>query len=85
MRRSMPWALVLLLFGYAAAAQGPVRLDAVNYSLPKSLTGAPGNAAAGKEVFISHKLGNCVACRAVTSLKSGEFHGQFGPSLYGDI
>ena len=83
MRRSMPWALVLLLFGGAVAAQEPIKLDVVDYSLPKSLTGKLGNADAGKKVFISRTLGNCLACHAVTSLKSEEFHGEFGPSLDG--
>jgi L-cysteine S-thiosulfotransferase len=66
-----------------ASAQDPIKLDIVNVTLPKSLTGASGNADAGKKVFLTRTLGNCLACHEVTSLKSEEFHGEFGPSLDG--
>ncbi|HTO64322.1 MAG TPA: sulfur oxidation c-type cytochrome SoxX [Bradyrhizobium sp.] len=64
-------------------AQEPIRLDAVDGALPKALTDQPGNADAGKKVFLTRTLGNCLACHQVTSLKSEEFHGEFGPSLDG--
>ncbi|RTM14323.1 MAG: sulfur oxidation c-type cytochrome SoxX [Bradyrhizobiaceae bacterium] len=87
MRRSLTAAFALCLSACGALAQEPVKepikLDVVNDSLPKSLTGAPGDAAAGKKVFLTRTLGNCLACHQVTSLKSEEFHGEFGPSLDG--
>ncbi|MDA9466996.1 sulfur oxidation c-type cytochrome SoxX [Bradyrhizobium sp. CCBAU 53415] len=91
MRRSLAAAFALCLSAGGALAQEtareptkePIRLDVVNDSLPKSLTGAPGNAAAGKKVFLTRTLGNCLACHQVTSLKSEDFHGEFGPSLDG--
>ncbi|MDE2375980.1 sulfur oxidation c-type cytochrome SoxX [Bradyrhizobium sp.] len=83
MQRSRVAALALCLWAAAASAQEPIKLDVVNDSLPKSLTGAPGNAGAGKKVFLTRTLGNCLACHQVTSLKSEEFHGEFGPSLDG--
>ncbi|CCD91499.1 putative monoheme cytochrome c sulfur oxidizing protein(SoxX) [Bradyrhizobium sp. ORS 375] len=69
----------------SATARGdePIRLDVVDYAIPKSLTGATGNADAGKKVFLTRTLGNCLACHQVSSLKSEEFHGEFGPSLDG--
>ncbi len=83
MRRSMPAALLVLLFAAGAAAQQPIKLEIVDGALPKSLTGTPGNPDAGKKVFLTRTLGNCLACHKVTSLKSEEFHGEFGPSLDG--
>ena len=83
MQRTLATAVALLLLGAAAAAQEPIRLDIVDGSLPKSLTGASGNADAGKKVFLTRTLGNCLACHQVTNLKSEEFHGEFGPSLDG--
>lgn len=83
MQRSLAIAVALLLIAARASAQDPIKLDIVDDSLPKSLTGAPGNADAGKKVFLTRTLGNCLACHEVTSLKSEEFHGEFGPSLDG--
>ncbi|OKO87966.1 cytochrome C [Bradyrhizobium sp. NAS80.1] len=87
MRRSLAAAFALCLSAGGVCAQEPIKepikLDIVNDSLPKSLTGAPGNADAGKKVFLARTLGNCLACHQVTSLKSEEFHGEFGPSLDG--
>ncbi len=34
-------------------------------------------------MFLTRTLGNCLACHKVTSLRSEEFHGEFGPSLDG--
>ena len=48
-----------------------------------SLTGAPGDAAAGKEVMTNRGLGNCIACHQVTDLQDHPFHGEVGPSLDG--
>ncbi|WP_028137425.1 sulfur oxidation c-type cytochrome SoxX [Bradyrhizobium japonicum] len=83
MRRSLAAAFAWCLTIGSACAQESIKLDVVDDSLPKSLTGAPGDAAAGKKVFLTRTLGNCLACHQVTSLKSQEFHGEFGPSLDG--
>ncbi len=87
MRRLLAAAFTLCLAAGGAIAQEPaktpIKLDIVNDSLPNSLTGASGDAAAGKKVFLTRTLGNCLACHQVTSLKSEEFHGEFGPSLDG--
>src|SRR5512143_305974 len=83
MRRSLAAAFVIGLSVGSACAQEPIKLDIVSDSLPKSLTGAAGNADAGKKVFLTRTLGNCLACHQVTSLKSEDFHGEFGPSLDG--
>ena len=67
----------------AAARAEPIRLSVVDDSLPRSLTGKPGDPGAGKKVFLGRALGNCLACHAVSALNAEEFHGEFGPSLDG--
>lgn len=52
-------------------------------AIKESLTGAPGDAAAGREAFANRKLGNCLACHANADLKDQLFHGEVGPSLDG--
>lgn len=52
-------------------------------SIPASLTGAPGDADRGREIFINRKLGNCLGCHAVTELAAEPFHGEVGPPLDG--
>ena len=47
-----------------------------------SLTGVPGDPAAGAEVLSNRGLGNCVACHQVSSLEAA-FQGNVGPSLDG--
>ena len=48
-----------------------------------SLTGVPGDAAAGREVFAGRRLGNCLACHENTELADQPFHGEVGPMLDG--
>ncbi|WP_371926978.1 sulfur oxidation c-type cytochrome SoxX [Bradyrhizobium sp. WD16] len=83
MRLMLAAAFCVALSGLGAKAQEPIKLAIVNDSIPQSLTGQPGNAEAGKKVFLTRTLGNCLACHEVASLKSEEFHGEFGPSLDG--
>lgn len=48
-----------------------------------SLTGVPGDPAAGREVFINRGLGNCLACHENSDLADQPFHGEVGPVLDG--
>lgn len=50
-------------------------------TIEQSLTGEPGDAFAGLEVFIDRKLGNCVACHTNFDVKAMQFLGNIGPSL----
>jgi|TARA_R110000787_G_scaffold119786_4_gene230686 sulfur-oxidizing protein SoxX len=68
-----------------AAAQevSPVDVSFDEYgAIAVSLSGAPGDAAAGQEVMSERSLGNCVACHQVTALEAA-FQGNVGPSLDG--
>ncbi len=53
-----------------------------DFTIEESLTGTPGDAAAGEKSFVGRKKGNCLACHAVDQLKnSQQFHGEVGPDL----
>jgi len=52
-------------------------------TVAKSLTGAPGDAASGREVFLNRKQGNCLACHKNSDMAAEPFHGEVGPSLDG--
>ncbi|WP_315705719.1 MULTISPECIES: sulfur oxidation c-type cytochrome SoxX [unclassified Bradyrhizobium] len=83
MRSWLPAACLYLLLASTVQADEPIVLTVVDGALPKSLTGTAGNADAGRKVFLTRTLGNCLACHQVSSLKSEEFHGELGPSLDG--
>ncbi|MGB7288407.1 MAG: sulfur oxidation c-type cytochrome SoxX, partial [Salaquimonas sp.] len=48
-----------------------------------SVSGVAGDAKEGRGVFASRKLGNCLACHAVSDQKDQLFHGEVGPPLDG--
>ena len=68
----------------AAFAAPPAPGDVVyeDGAVAQSLTGAPGDPAAGK-VLMNKGSGNCIACHAVSDLSELQFHGEIGPSLDG--
>lgn len=69
-----------------AAWAGTVAPDDVKFeeeTIVMSLTGEPGDAARGRDVFINRKLGNCLACHVNTEIKEQLFHGEVGPPLDG--
>lgn len=78
---------VLLATAMAGAAiAGPVAPDDVKFedgAVSASLTGAAGDPAAGRKVVSDRKLGNCLACHAISDQSEQLFHGEVGPSLDG--
>lgn len=66
-----------------AGEMAPTDIKFEEGALAESLTGKPGDPAAGREVVSSKSLGNCVACHAVTDLADVPFHGEIGPPLDG--
>lgn len=51
-------------------------------SISQSLTGKPGDPAAGREVAINRRQGNCLACHELP-IPEQPFHGEVGPDLNG--
>lgn len=66
----------------AGTAIGPNDVQTIDEET-QSLTGKPGDPAAGAEIFASRKQGNCLACHANSDLSDQLFHGDVGPSLDG--
>ncbi len=79
-------ASVAIFAATVAVAEG-VSPDNVTYSeygeVEASLSGQPGDAAAGLEIMVSRGKGNCIACHQVTALEEYPFHGEVGPTLDG--
>ncbi len=86
MRKIVSTAIVALgMTGLVVAADvtAPEDVKVENLAISASLTGAPGNAEEGKNVFSNRKLGNCLACHANSDMADQLFHGEVGPSLDG--
>ncbi|WP_406600872.1 sulfur oxidation c-type cytochrome SoxX [Microvirga rosea] len=66
----------------ATASYEIVEVDGVA-SIPKPLTAKRGDSQEGLKVVAGRRLGNCLACHQISSLRSEEFHGEFGPALDG--
>ncbi len=83
---------VLIAAGFAAAISTASFAEVVAPSNVKftedgavemSLTGAGGDATAGKQAFINRKQGNCLACHVNDDANEQSFHGEVGPPLNG--
>ena len=67
----------------AAGVTPPQDVVITDMAIGQSLTGAAGDPAEGRKVFVNRSLGNCLACHAVTALEDEQFHGEVGPPLDG--
>ena len=76
-------ALFIAGNAFAGSAVAPGDVEMVDGVVEASLTGAAGNAAEGRKVFADRKLGNCLACHAVSDQSEQLFHGEVGPELDG--
>ncbi len=78
-------AVATSLAAFAAHAEevAPTAVSFADGAVEQSLTGVPGDPASGREIVGSKKLGNCVACHAVSDLADVPFHGEIGPMLDG--
>jgi len=88
MKRAIAFASLMataLAAGAAGAeplAPGDVKFNG-DLAVETSLTGQPGDAEAGATVVVDKKLGNCLACHAISKMSDQLFHGNVGPSLDG--
>lgn len=69
-----------VLFGALSASADAAEYKIVDETIPVSLTGKPGDPAAGRKIAISRKKGNCLACH-VMPIPEEQFHGEVGPDL----
>ena len=71
-----------------SASAGGVAPSDVSFSedngmVMASVSGEPGDAAAGREAFANRKQGNCLACHVNADMPEQQFHGEIGPALDG--
>jgi len=81
MKRVHPLAALALcsLPTVCAASEAPVAYQVQNDSIPRSLTGAPGDAARGRQI-VAGRDGNCLLCHSIP--ETGERHmGNVAPPL----
>lgn len=85
MKRTIVAITALVLGSTSAYAEvvAPTNVMFEDGAVSKSLTGTPGDAAAGAKAFSNRKQGNCLACHANTDMADQPFHGEVGPSLDG--
>jgi sulfur-oxidizing protein SoxX len=75
--------LALNLSAAFADAVGPNDIAMVDAVVAESLTGVAGDPAAGRDIMINRKLGNCLACHVNSEIPEQPFHGEVGPPLDG--
>ena len=61
----------------------PTAVAYTDGAIETSLTGGPGDAAAGKTVMTTASLGNCVACHQIGTIPEADFQGDIAPPLDG--
>jgi len=85
MKRSIVAITALFLGTTSAYAEvvAPTNVMFEDGAVAASLTGAPGDAAAGRKAFLNRKQGNCLACHVNSDMADQPFHGEVGPSLDG--
>ncbi|HCP80568.1 MAG TPA: sulfur oxidation c-type cytochrome SoxX [Octadecabacter sp.] len=82
MKRTILTAAVIGLGTIAVAETAPNEITFGEYGqIETSLSGQPGDPAAGLEIMVARGKGNCIACHQVTALEEYPFHGEVGPSL----
>ena len=76
-------AAALMATMATADAVKPMDVAFMDGTVEASLTGQPGDPAAGRKVFANRKQGNCLACHVNADLAEESFHGEVGPPLDG--
>lgn len=73
----------MLAFGTASAETAADAVEIVDGVVAQPIGDKPGDAAAGRELAADRKMGNCLACHAISDLDELPFHGEVGPPLDG--
>lgn len=80
------WLVSVVALTIATPAVSETAPTAVAYAegaIETSLSGVPGDAAAGKKVMTTASLGNCVACHQIEAMPEVQFQGNIAPPLDG--
>ena len=81
MKPTLTLALLIAVAGSAVAQVASYKV--VGDGIPQSLTGKPGNAAAGRALLASRAAANCLQCHAVKKDRDLAAGGDKGPALDG--
>lgn len=78
---------VILTASAGLAMSAEVAPDDVSFtddgSIEQSLTGGPGDVAAGRVAISTKSIGNCVSCHVISEMADIPFQGNVGPPLDG--
>jgi sulfur-oxidizing protein SoxX len=74
---------LLATSAFASGVIAPGDVMVKDNAIETSVTGVAGDPAEGRKTFADRKLGNCLACHAVSDLSEQLFHGEVGPELDG--
>lgn len=79
------FALIALAATSALGAQpiAPAQVAIENGAYAQSLTGVPGDPAAGRAAASNRAKGNCMTCHPITDMSDLPFHGDLAPTLDG--
>ena len=85
MKAKLATAIMAAFYATAASAENvaPMKVSFTEGAVAQSLTGTPGDPAAGRAAFINRKQGNCLACHMNSDIPEQSFHGEVGPPLDG--
>jgi len=85
-RRLLTAVCVMAAFSISApmtaSAKDLVKFKLVGETIPKSLTGKPGDPKKGLKTAVDRRKGNCLACHVLPNVKLAD-HGEIGPPLAG--
>ncbi len=71
------------VMAFGAMSGANAAYEVVDHGIAKPHTEQAGNADEGRKIMVNRKLGNCLACHAVSVLQDQPFHGEVGPALNG--
>lgn len=76
-------AVLLAAASPVLSETAPADVSYAEGAVAQSLSGAPGDAAAGKKVMTTRSQGNCVACHQIAAMPDVAFQGTIAPPLDG--
>ncbi len=76
------FSFVLIISSDSVSAMEMAKYKIVGKSIPKSLTGKPGDPKKGRKLAINRRKGNCLACHTMPAPEQAD-HGNIGVTLFG--
>ena len=80
---ALAFAMVLMPLAVAHAQDGVKPFEIVGETIPKSLTGKPGDPARGRSIVANRQVGLCLLCHSASVIPEEKFQGDLAPDLAG--